>query len=547
LLRYDSNFLLAASRRTHAMTASDTLSRPAFARAGLSVRPAVLLILDGFGYREDTPDNAVARAKKPHWDRLWATCPHTTINASELHVGLPRGQMGNSEVGHLNIGAGRVVYQDFTRIDHAIETGEFAANPVLNDAVATARANRSTLHIFGLLSPGGVHSHERQLAAMVDMAANGGAPRVHVHAFLDGRDTPPRSAAPSIAFMQAACDAHPGARIATLVGRYFAMDRDQRWDRVQQAWDLIVDGKAPWSAATAAAALDAAYARGENDEFVQPTVVTDAAGGAGRVEDGDVVVFMNFRADRTRELTRAFTDAAFAGFTRARVPRLARYVCLTNYGDEFAQLPTAFGAQSVANGFGEYVASLGLTQLRIAETEKYAHVTYFFSGGNEATQPGEDRILVPSPRVATYDLQPEMSAVEVTDKLVEAIASGRYDAIICNYANGDMVGHTGNLDAATRAVETLDACIGRVIEATRAVGGEVLISADHGNAEQMFDVATGQPHTAHTLNVVPVVYVGRPVAIADGGSLQDLAPTLLAIMGVPQPAEMTGHSLVNFA
>ncbi|MEP7182835.1 MAG: 2,3-bisphosphoglycerate-independent phosphoglycerate mutase [Betaproteobacteria bacterium] len=509
-----------------------------------AVRPVVLLILDGVGERPAAPDNAIARARKPNWDRLLATCPHTTIDASELRVGLPEGQMGNSEVGHLNIGAGRVVYQDYTRIDHAIATGEFARNPVLQAAVVLAAAGGATLHVFGLLSPGGVHSHERQIAAMVALAADGGVPRVAVQAFLDGRDTPPKSAAASLAYMEGVCARHPGARIASIVGRYYAMDRDQRWERVKAAYDLVVDGRAAHSAATPQAALDAAYARGETDEFVHATAVLDAAGRPTTMADGDVVVFMNFRADRTRELTRALTDPAFSGFPRDRVPKLARYVCLTHYGDEFVRLPVAFGAQSVANGFGEYVAKLGLTQLRIAETEKYAHVTYFFSGGVEATYPGEERILVPSPKVATYDLKPEMSAFEVTDKLVAAINGGRFDAIVCNYANGDMVGHTGNLDAATKAIETLDACIGRVVDAARAAGGEVLITADHGNAEKMYDDTTGQPHTAHTLNVVPCVYVGRKATLRGGGALQDIAPTLLAMMGVPQPPEMTGRSLV---
>jgi 2,3-bisphosphoglycerate-independent phosphoglycerate mutase len=517
------------------------------AAPALPVRPVVLLILDGFGERSPAPDNAIARARKPNLDRLLAACPHTTIDASELRVGLPEGQMGNSEVGHLNIGAGRVVYQDYTRIDRAIATGEFAANPVLQDAIAAAKAGGATLHVFGLLSPGGVHSHERQIAAMVALAADGGAPRVHVHAFLDGRDTPPRSAAASLAFMDEVCARHPGARIVSLVGRYYAMDRDQRWDRVEAAYDLIVDGRAPFTAASARAGLDAAYARGENDEFVKPTAIVAAGGAPARMADGDVVVFMNFRADRTRELTRALTDPAFAGFARARAPKLARFVCLTHYGDEFAQLPVAFAAQSVANGFGEYLANLGLAQLRIAETEKYAHVTYFFNGGVETAWPGEDRILVPSPKVATYDLKPEMSAFEVTDRLVAAIAGGKYDAIVCNYANGDMVGHTGDLEAATRAIEALDMCIGRVVAATKAAGGEVLITADHGNAEKMFDEASGQPHTAHTLNVVPFIYVGRPARLAGGGALEDVAPTLLALMGLPQPPEMTGHSLVTFA
>ncbi|NDP43742.1 MAG: 2,3-bisphosphoglycerate-independent phosphoglycerate mutase [Aromatoleum sp.] len=511
------------------------------------VRPVVLLILDGFGWRGPAPDNAIARARKPNWDRLLATCPHATIDASELHVGLPEGQMGNSEVGHLNIGAGRVVYQDFTRIDHAIATGEFARNPTLLDAVATAKANKSTLHVLGLLSPGGVHSHERQIAAMVALAAGGGATRVFVHAFLDGRDTPPKSAAASLAYMADVCAQHPGARIASIVGRYYAMDRDNRWDRVRTAYDLLVDGRASCSAATPVAGLAAAYARGEADEFVKATAILDASGKPATMEDGDVVVFMNFRADRARELTRALTVAGFDGFPRTRVPKLARYVCLTHYGDEFAHLGVAFGAQSVANGLGEYVSGLGLAQLRIAETEKYAHVTYFFSGGVEAEYPGEDRTLVPSPKVATYDLKPEMSAVEVTDKLVAAIIGDRYDIIICNYANGDMVGHTGNLDAATKAIEALDVCIGRVVDAARSVGGEVLITADHGNAEKMHDDQTGQPHTAHTLNVVPCVYVGRAATLRDGGALQDIAPTLLAMMGLPPPREMTGRSLVTFA
>jgi 2,3-bisphosphoglycerate-independent phosphoglycerate mutase len=337
------------------------------------------------------------------------------------------------------------------------------------------------------------------------------------------------------------------ARIATVCGRYYAMDRDQRWERVEVAYRMLVDGTAPFAAPSAQAGLDAAYARGENDEFVQPTTIADGRGTAARIEDGDVVVFMNFRADRARQMTRALTDPAFAGFARPRVPRLARYVCLSSYGDEFSRLPVAFGPQTIANGFGEYLASLGLTQLRIAETEKYAHVTYFFNGGTEDVYPGEDRILVPSPRVATYDLQPEMSAPEVTDKLVAAIGSGKYDAIICNYANGDMVGHTGVLEAAVKAVETLDAAIGRVVEATRKAGGEVLITADHGNAEMMHDPATGQPHTAHTLNVVPFVYVGRPARLLAGGELKDVAPTMLALMGLPQPAEMTGHPLVVLA
>ncbi len=509
-----------------------------------SHRPVVLVILDGFGCRPDAPDNAITRADAPRWRDLLARYPHTTIDASELRVGLPAGQMGNSEVGHLNMGAGRVVYQDFTRIDVAIRDGDFARNPVLLEAVDTARGNRATLHVMGLLSPGGVHSHERQVAAMVALAAGGaGAPPVRVHAFLDGRDTPPRSAAASLERMDRLCATFADARIASLCGRYYAMDRDQRQDRTAAAYALLVDGDAA-RATSASAALEAAYARGESDEFVRPTAIVPADATPTRMADGDVVVFMNFRADRARQITRALTDPGFDGFPRARVPALGRYVCLTRYGDEFAALPVAFAPQTLRNSFGEWLSSRGLTQLRIAETEKYAHVTYFFNGGSEQVYPGEDRILVPSPRVATYDLQPEMSAFVVADRLAEAILGGRYDAIVCNFANADMVGHTGNFAAAKRAIEVLDECIGRVVEAAREVGGEVLITADHGNAEMMNDRTTGQAHTAHTLSVVPLVYVGRPAQLASGGALQDVAPTLLDLLGVPQPAEMTGRSLV---
>ena len=432
-------------------------------------------------------------------------------------------------------------------IDHAIETGEFARNAALTGAVAAVKAGGTTLHVFGLVSPGGVHSHERQIVAMVELAAAGGAPRICVHAFLDGRDTPPKSAGASLEFLQEVCARHHEASIASIIGRYYAMDRDRRWERVAQAYDLLVEGRAMYAASTAMDGLAAAYERGESDEFVGATTIVDTGGRSATIDDGDVIVFMNFRADRARQLTRALTDAKFDAFPRSRVPKLAAFVCLTSYGDEFSALPVAFPPQSVANGFGQYVASLGLTQLRIAETEKYAHVTYFFSGGVEAPYAGEDRVLVPSPKVATYDLKPEMSACEVTDKLVAAIASEAYDAIICNYANADMVGHTGKLDAAIRAIEVLDACIGRVLAAVRNAGGEILITADHGNAEKMQDDETGQAHTAHTLNLVPCIYIGRTAVMGDGGSLQDIAPTLLAMLGVPQPAEMTGRSLIQFS
>lgn len=511
------------------------------------ITPVLLIILDGFGHREECDHNAICLARKPHWDALWSTCPHTTIDASEKWVGLPRNQMGNSEVGHMNIGAGRVLYQDYTRIEHAIESGEFATNPALQQAVIAARENGRALHVLGLLSPGGVHSHESQIHAMVELAARGGVKDIRVHAFLDGRDTPPRSAEASLAALQAKCDALGAGRIATLCGRYYAMDRDRRWERVQQAYDLIVDGCAEYRAARAVDGLRAAYARGESDEFVKATLIAPADGGPACMRDGDAVVFMNFRADRARQLTLALTDPGFSAFQRTRVPQLGYLCTLTSYGEDFAAVSAAFPSQTIANGLGEILAHHGLRQLRIAETEKYAHVTYFFNGGIETPFPGEDRILVPSPRVATYDLKPEMSAYEVTDRLVDAIGSRKYDAIICNYANGDMVGHTGNLDAATRAVEVLDECVGRAVQAMREAGGEVLITADHGNAETMHDPATGQAHTAHTLNLVPLLYIGRHARIAERGALQDVAPTLLTMMGLEQPPEMSGRSLISFA
>lgn len=505
--------------------------------------PVLLLILDGFGYSEDPDHNAVANARKPNWDRLWGSYPHTLIATSGMSVGLPKGQMGNSEVGHLNIGAGRVVYQDLTRVDVAIEDGSFYTNPVFTHAVEKAKANDTALHIMGLLSPGGVHSHEEHIHAMLELAARAGLHKIYIHAFLDGRDTPPRSAEASLRSMQDKCDSVGAGRIASIVGRYYVMDRDNRWERVQPAYDLLTQGKAEFSAATAVEGLLQAYARDENDEFVKCTVIGEPVA----MQDGDVAVFMNFRADRAREITRALTDTAFDKFTRERFPKLADYVTLSSYGDDFSHLSIAYGPASIHNSFGEYIANLGLKQLRIAETEKYAHVTYFFNGGTEQPYAGEDRIMVPSPKVATYDLQPEMSAVEVTDKLEAAIRSGQYQAIVCNYANGDMVGHTGILDAAVKAVETLDVCVGRVVNAMLECGGEVLITADHGNAEQMIDHSTHQAHTAHTLNPVPFLYIGRKASMVDGGALRDVAPTLLAMMGLPQPSEMTGKPLVQFA
>jgi 2,3-bisphosphoglycerate-independent phosphoglycerate mutase len=502
-------------------------------------KPVVLMILDGWGHREDPADNALAMAELPNWRRLWAERPHTLIHTEGRHVGLPDGQMGNSEVGHMNLGAGRIVYQDLTRIDAAIEDGRFFANPELRAACAAAREAGGTLHVMGLLSPGGVHSHEAHIFAMLDLAAREGVGRVAVHAFLDGRDTPPQSAEPSLRALQAKCATLGNAHIATVGGRYHAMDRDKRWERVRRAWDAIVEAQAEQRAPDALAALAAAYARGENDEFVAPTVLD----GAQPMRDGDAVVFMNFRADRARQLTAAFVAENFDGFV-ARRPALSRFVCLAEY-DAKLPAPVAYPPDDLRQTFGELLAAQGMTQLRIAETEKYAHVTFFFSGGREEPYPGEARILVPSPRVATYDLQPEMSCPEVTAKLVEAIGSGRFDAIVCNIANPDMVGHTGVLEAAIQAAEAVDVAIGAVEAAVRAAGGGLLITADHGNLEMMRDPETGQPHTAHTVGPVPFVYVGERAGarLRAGGALRDVAPTMLDLLGLPQPAEMTGRSL----
>ena len=510
-----------------------------------NVCPVLLIILDGFGYREATENNAIAAARKPNFDRLWNSYPHTFIHASEAAVGLPSGQMGNSEVGHLNIGAGRVVYQEYTRIDRSIKVGHFFENYVLVDTIEKVKANGATLHLFGLLSDGGVHSHEGHIHAMLEMAVRAGVHKISVHAFLDGRDTPPKCADIYLQRLQAKLDELGKGCIASISGRYYGMDRDKRWPRVQVAYDLITLGEAEYHATNALEGLAMAYARGETDEFVKPTVIHQPGQPAPRMQDGDAVVFMNFRSDRARQLTKAFLQPDFDGFERKYVPKLSLYCTLTHYSDEF-DVPVAFPPETIRNGFGEYVSSLGLHQLRIAETEKYPHVTYFFNGGEETVYPGEDRVLVKSPPVAHYDEQPEMSAYEVTDKLVEAIQSRKYDAIVCNYANADMVGHTGNFDAARKAIEAIDTCLGRVVPAMQEIGGEVLITADHGNAECMVDIENQQPHTAHTTNVVPFLYIGRPANLAETGALEDIAPTLLKMMGLPQPHEMTGHALIDF-
>ena len=511
-------------------------------RSKPAISPVVLLILDGWGHREDSADNALAQARLPNWHALMAQHPHTLIHTEGRFVGLPDGQMGNSEVGHMNLGAGRIVYQDLTRIDAAIEDGSFFTNAELRAACAAAKANNATLHVMGLLSPGGVHSHEQHIFAMLELARREGVPDVYVHAFLDGRDMPPRSAQSSLELLRAACERVGNARIASVSGRYFAMDRDQRWDRQRRAWDAIVEATSEHVAADAAAALREAYARGENDEFVAPTVIA----GSTPMDDGDAVVYMNFRADRARQLTSAFVAPEFVGFDdlAMRRPKLSRFVCLTQY-DARLPAPVAFAPDDLRHTLGEVLAEHGLTQLRIAETEKYAHVTFFFSGGREAPYPGETRILVPSPQVATYDLQPEMSCPEVTERLVAAIRSGDIDVAICNIANPDMVGHSGILAAAIQAVEAVDVAIGAITAAVREVDGALLVTADHGNVEMMRDPVTGQPHTSHTVGPVPLVYVGpRAATLRGGGALRDIAPTMLDLLGLPQPAEMTGQSLL---
>ncbi len=504
----------------------------------------VLIVLDGWGYSENPDYNAILSARKPVWDKLWERYPHTLIRTSGAAVGLPNEQMGNSEVGHLNLGAGRVVYQEFTRVSRAVRTGSFFTNKTLTSAVDQAVENDKAVHILGLLSPGGVHSHECHIHAMAKLAAERGAKRVYLHAFLDGRDTAPKSAEASIAAMEEKFAEFGAGCFASVIGRYYAMDRDHRWPRIQAAYDLITQGKAEFQAPDAMSALQMAYERGETDEFVQATAIVPAGEAPVRFEDGDTLVFMNYRSDRARQITRPFIEPDFDGFERAYIPKPGAVVSLTEYKQEF-NIPVAFPPERMRNVFGEYLSSLGMHQLRIAETEKYAHVTFFFNGGYEEPFPGEDRILVPSPQVATYDLKPEMSAPEVTDKMVAAIGSGDYDVIICNFANPDMVGHTGNFDAAVQAIEALDVCLGRVYEAVERAGGEMLITADHGNAEQMRGEDTGQAHTAHTTNLVPLVYVGRPAKLDGSGALADVAPTMIYLMGLDKPSEMSGHSLVE--
>ena len=506
--------------------------------------PTVLIIVDGFGYNDSSKYNAVSAANAPVWQSLWDNHPKTLIHTSGIEVGLPEGQMGNSEVGHMTLGAGRVVYQNFTRINKAIADGDFFTNPVFCEAIDGAVRAGKAVHILGLLSPGGVHSHQDHINAMLELAARRGAQKVYIHASLDGRDCPPRSAKPSLEKTQALCDKLGVGRIASIVGRFYSMDRDNRWDRVEEAYRLITEGHSTYSASSAVSGLEAAYSRDENDEFVRATTIVGAGESAVTIEDGDALISMNFRPDRAREITHALVDQQFDGFSRNRVPALSAFVMTTEY-EASLKLPCAYPPEKLVNSLGEYLSNQNKQQLRIAETEKYAHVTFFFSGGREALYAGEERILIPSPDVSTYDQKPEMSAYEVTEKLVEAINSGRFDSIICNYANCDQVGHTGNFEASVKAVEAVDNCLKQVLEAAAQQNGEVLITADHGNVEEMFDEASNQPHTQHTTLPVPLVYVGsRKLTLDTEGSLADIAPTLLDLMGLDQPAEMTGRSLI---
>ena len=498
--------------------------------------PTTLIIMDGFGLRSDSDGNAVVHAKTPVLDKLFATCEHTTLSASGLDVGLPDGQMGNSEVGHTNIGGGRVVYQDLPRITRAIEDGSFFENPAYVSAMDACLKNGSALHLYGLLSDGGVHSHNTHLWALLKMAKMKGLKRVYIHAFLDGRDVSPTSGKGFVAEAVEKCQEIGIGKIATVMGRYYAMDRDKRWERVEQAYDAMVYGRGVQNS-DPVDAVAKSYANNVTDEFVEP-VVCDSEGMIG---DNDSIIFFNFRPDRAREITRVFVDPAFDGFNRELFP--LTYVCTTEYDATMPNVQVAFPRIRVANGLGEYLSAMGMTQLRIAETEKYAHVTFFFNGGVEAVFPGEDRVLVASPKVATYDLQPEMSAYEVTDKCVERIESGAYDVIILNFANCDMVGHTGVYEAAVKAVETVDTCVGRVVDATRAMGGIALITADHGNAEEMRK-EDGSPMTAHTTNLVPFILVGVDARLHPG-RLADIAPTILDIMGLACPPEMDGKSLID--
>ncbi|MBQ2105951.1 MAG: 2,3-bisphosphoglycerate-independent phosphoglycerate mutase [Lachnospiraceae bacterium] len=510
----------------------------------MSKKPVVLMILDGYGLNKKEEANAVFEAKTPVMDKLMAECPFVEGNASGLAVGLPDGQMGNSEVGHLNMGAGRIVYQELTRITKSIADGDFFENEEFLRAVENCKKNNSALHMYGLVSDGGVHSHNTHIYGLLELAKRSGLENVFVHCFLDGRDTPPASGKDFVAELEAKMAEIGVGKVASVMGRYYAMDRDNRWDRVELAYRALTLGEGNTNA-SATAAIQASYDDGKTDEFVMPTVVVENGAPVGLINDNDSVIFFNFRPDRAREITRAFCDDEFAGFAREKKQGLV-YVCFTDYDETITGKFVAFKKQSITNTFGEFLAANGKTQARIAETEKYAHVTFFFNGGIEEPNEGEDRILVKSPKVATYDLQPEMSAPQVCDKLVEAIGSDKYDVIIINFANPDMVGHTGVEAAAIAAVEAVDTCVGRAVDAVKAAGGAMFICADHGNAEQLLDYETGAPFTAHTTNPVPFILVnaGDEFGLREGGCLADIAPTLIEIMGLEQPKEMTGKSLL---
>ncbi len=505
-------------------------------------KPVMLMILDGFGINPNEKGNAVAIANTPNIDKLKKTWPTTIIHTSGLDVGLPEGQMGNSEVGHTNIGAGRIVYQDLTRITKSIQDGDFFSIKEFSDAIDNCKKNNSNLHIMGLLSDGGVHSHIRHLVALLEFAKRKDFENVYVHCFMDGRDTPPTSGEGYIAKLEEKMKEKGVGKIATIEGRFYAMDRDKRWNRVKEAYDAMVNGVGE-EATSALGAIEASYQKEVFDEFVKPTVICNGDSPVATIKDNDSVIFFNFRPDRAREITRTLVDKDFNEFETKKMNLF--FVCFTQYDETMPNVKIAFKPESLVNTFGEYISKHGLKQLRIAETEKYAHVTFFFNGGEEKEYEGEDRILVPSPKVETYDLKPEMSALEVTDKVVEAINSGKYDSIILNYANPDMVGHTGSLEAAVKAVETIDGCVGKVVEAIEKQNGVLIITADHGNAEQMIDYKTGEPQTAHTTNPVPLILVGLEGVKLKEGKLADLAPTMLDIMGLEKPQEMTGESLIE--
>lgn len=506
-------------------------------------KPMMLMILDGFGINENKKANAIELANTPNIDKLMKTWPTTQIHTSGLDVGLPEGQMGNSEVGHTNIGAGRIVYQDLTRITKSIEEGDFFSIKELTEAIENCKKHNSKLHIMGLLSDGGVHSHIRHLAALLELAKRKDFENVYVHCFLDGRDTPPASGESYIMKLQEKMKEKGVGKIASISGRFYAMDRDKRWERVSKAYDALVNGEGE-KATSAITAIESSYQQEILDEFVVPTVICNSNNEPlATIQNHDSVIFFNFRPDRAREITRSLVDPEFNGFKVK--PLNLYYVCFTQYDETIPNVHIAFRPESLKNTFGEYISHKGLKQLRIAETEKYAHVTFFFNGGEEKQYPGEDRILVPSPKVETYDMQPEMSAVEVTNKVVEAIQSDKYDCIILNYANPDMVGHTGNLEAAIKAIETIDDCVAKVVNAVEEKGGIIIMTADHGNAEQMIDYKTGEPHTAHTTNPVPLVLIGVEGVKLKEGKLADLAPTMLELMELEKPEEMTGKSLID--